>query len=106
MPFKINFFAHPWVIIGSCVGTLIIILTAGLWPFHSPKNDVTWLADEDGIRVGKYGCVLSSGPLRNHESSEGSSGSIELWIQPAHPTKGRRTILALEGPGEDSTVFA
>jgi VanZ family protein len=106
MPFKIKFFAHPLVIIGSCVGTLIIILTAGLWPFHAPKNDVAWLADEDGIRIGKYGCVLSSGPLWNHESNEGGSGSIELWIKPARATKGRRTILALEGPGDDSTALA
>src|ERR1700722_15475479 len=106
MPFRIKFYTHSWVIIGSCVATLIIILTAGLWPFHSPKNDVAWLPDEDGIRIGKYGCVLGSGPYRDHNSKEDSSGSLELWIKPDRATKGGRTILAFEGPGDDATAFS
>jgi VanZ like family/Concanavalin A-like lectin/glucanases superfamily len=106
MLFKIEPNAHSWAIIGSCVGTLTIILVAGLWPFHSPKNDVTWLPGENGIRISSHGCLVSSSSFRAYDSKDGSSGSLELWIKPALATKGRRTILAFEGPGDDSTAFS
>ena len=106
MPFKIEPPARSRAIIGSCVATLAIILVAGLWPFHSPRNDVRWLTDEEGIRLGRHGYVLSSAAFRAHESREDTSGSLELWIKPARGTKGRRTILAFEGPGDDSTAIS
>jgi VanZ like family/Concanavalin A-like lectin/glucanases superfamily len=106
MPSKIESHAHSRATIGSCVATLAIILIAGLWPFCSPKNDVSWLTDENGICISKYGCVLSSGPFRDNDSKDVSSGSLELWIKPDHATKGRNTILAFEGPGEDSTALS
>jgi VanZ like family/Concanavalin A-like lectin/glucanases superfamily len=106
MLFKIKQSNHSWVIIGSCLAVLAIILTAGLWPFHSPKNDVSWLTNEDGIRFGRFGCVFSTGPIGDQRSKENASGSLELWIKPAPPTRGRRTILAFEGPGDDSTAFS
>jgi hypothetical protein len=106
MLFKIKPNAHSWAIIGSCVGTLTIILVAGLWPFHSPKNDMTWLPGENGIRISSHGCLVSSSSFRAYDSKGGSSGSLELWIKPALATKGRRTILAFEGPGDDSTAFS
>jgi len=106
MLFKIEPNAHSWAVIGSCVGTLTIILVAGLWPFHSPKNDVTWLPGENGIRISSHGCLVSSSSFRAYNSKDSSSGSLELWIKPALATKGRRTILAFEGPGDDSTAFS
>jgi hypothetical protein len=106
MRFKIEPNAHSWAIIGSCVGTLTIILVAGLWPFHSPKNDVTWLPGENGIRISSHGCLVSSASFRAYDSKNDSSGSLELWIKPALATKGRRTILAFEGPGDDSAAFS
>ena len=106
MPFKIDPAARSAAIIGSSAATLAIILVAGLWPFHSPKNDVTWLAGENGIRIGNHGCLLSAGPLRAYDSKDDSSGSLELWIKPALATKGRRTILAFEGPGDDATALS
>ena len=105
MPFKIEPPNRSRTITGLCVATLAIILVAGLWPFHSPKNDVTWLAG-NGIRIGNHGCLLSSGPLRSYDSKADSWGSLELWIKPAFATKGRRTILAFEGPGDDATAFS
>lgn len=106
MSLRINSTAHSCAIIGSCVVTLTIILVAGLWPFHSPKNDVSWLSDENGIRFGRFGCVFSSRALREETFREDHSGSFEIWIKPALATKGRRTILAFEGPGDDSTSFS
>jgi Concanavalin A-like lectin/glucanases superfamily len=85
---------------------LAIILLAGLWPFHSPKNDVAWLANENGIRIGNHGCLLSSELFRAQDSADDGSGSLELWIKPARAAKGRRTILAFEEPGNDATAFS
>jgi len=32
-----------------CGSVLVAILTAGLWPFHAPKNEVRWLSDGNGL---------------------------------------------------------
>lgn len=106
MSFKIKANNHSWTIIGSCILTLAIILVAGLWPFHSPKNDVSWLTNEDGIRFGRFGCVFSVSPIEDQQSRQNTSGSLELGIKSTPATKGRRTILAFEGPGDDSTAFS
>jgi len=98
--------AHRRTIIGLCVVVLAIILVAGLWPFHSPKNDVAWLVNENGIRIGNHGCILSSEPFRAQYSAADGSGSLEVWINPDLSSKGRRTILAFEGPGDDATSFS
>jgi hypothetical protein len=39
------------------------ILYAGLKPFHSPANEVTWVAKANALRFGEYGTILSSGSL-------------------------------------------
>ncbi len=106
MPFKIESRVRSWAIITLCFATLTAILVAGLWPFHSPKNDVTWLAGENGIRIGIHGCLLSPGPFRAYDPMNENSGSLEIWIKPALNTKGRRTILAFEGPGDDATALS
>jgi hypothetical protein len=56
-------------------------LVAGLWPFHSPKNRVTWLSEENGLRFADPGTVVSTGEFRFADSLE-SSCSIEVWAQP------------------------
>jgi VanZ like family/Concanavalin A-like lectin/glucanases superfamily len=75
--------------------TLLIlcsILVAGLWPFHSPKNQVHWLENENGLHFGHYGTILSSG-IFERASSDGPSCSLEVWVEPAR-TWGSGTILA------------
>jgi VanZ family protein len=62
--------------------TLCSILVAGLWPFHSPKNEVHWLENDNGLRFDHYGTVLSIGTLER-ASSDGPSISIEFWMSPA-----------------------
>jgi hypothetical protein len=90
---KYDFPPYAWA-----TGTLIIVLVAGLWPFRAPKNDVQWLDGENGLRFGDHGCILSSGTLPT-DSSNDSSGTVEMWLETAQ-TKGRRTILAIEGSGD------
>jgi len=65
-----------------CIAVLCGILVAGLWPFHSPRNGVTWLAGEDGLRFAYPGTVVSEGEFHVADALE-SSCSIEVWVQPA-----------------------
>ena len=65
-----------------CIAVLCTILTLGLWPFHAPGNDVTWLAGRHGLDLGKYGTVISSGAFQTANSQGNEpSGSVELWLQ-------------------------
>jgi hypothetical protein len=66
----------------ACVAVLFGILVAGLWPFHSPENQVTWLAEDDGLRFANAGTVMSGGEFQVADALE-SSCSIEVWAQPA-----------------------
>jgi VanZ family protein len=82
-----------------CIAVLCIILTLGLQPFHSPKNNVAWLKQANGLSFGRYGTVQSSGVL---STAKGVSGSIEVWVRPDHWTSG--TILAFYEP-ENGRLF-
>jgi glycopeptide antibiotics resistance protein len=80
-----------------CVAVLCIVLTLGLWPFHSPKNEVTWLGNHNGLRFGRYSTVISSSAFNMSEES-GTSGSVEVWLQPRRVWVGG-TFLAFCTPG-------
>lgn len=86
-----------------CVAVLCIILTLGLWPFRTPKNDVAWLNSASGISFGRYGTVFSSGVLETTSTAHGVSGSVEVWVQPDRWSGG--TILAFYEP-ESRRLFA
>ena len=77
-----------------CVSVLCIVLTLGLWPFHSPKNEVTWLRDRNGLRFGSCGTVMSAGAF----AMSGASSSVEIWVQPRRIWDSG-TLLAFYTPG-------
>ena len=62
-----------------CIVVLCTILTLGLWPFHSPRNHVSWLEHKSGIRFERYGTVATSGLFH---TTSGPGASIEIWLQP------------------------
>jgi hypothetical protein len=64
-----------------CVSVLCAILVAGLWPFHAPKNAVSWLRIRNGLLFGDYGSILSSGEFSASASQQGPC-SLEVWLQP------------------------
>lgn len=65
-----------------CVATLCVILTLGLWPFHTPDNAVVWLNNQNGLLFGPYGSAISSGTFPA-ASQDGSSGvSVEICFHP------------------------
>jgi hypothetical protein len=74
---------------------LVGILVAGLWPFHSPRNDVAWTGQ--GLSLGKYGIVLSAERFRVDESNGASPCTLELWLEPARVDKSG-TIFAYYQP--------
>jgi len=81
LPF-FNSYLPPQLIVVLAVLTVCGILVAGLWPFHSPKNEVHWLANENGLQFDHYGTILSTGILERARS-DGPSISIECWMAPA-----------------------
>jgi len=76
----------------ACVAVLGGILIAGLWPFHAPRNGVTWLPGEDGLRFADYATIVSGAEFQSPEDP-GSSCSVEVWVQPALPADSN-TLLA------------
>jgi VanZ family protein len=90
----------------SCLGVLAIILVAGLWPFHAPQNQATWLAGQNGIRFGHHGTLVSAGEFSSGTTAN-PSGSLELWVEPEIAAK-KKTILTFDGsdhPGEPFSVL-
>ena len=65
-----------------CFAVLGVILNLGLWPFHVPVNDVAWLANRNGLKLGRASTVLSADTFQAEGRGPGS-GSIEIWLQPA-----------------------
>lgn len=88
-----------------CIAVLCTILTLGLWPFHTPKNDVTWLGERNGLRFGRYGTVISSGASEMASSLRDELiGSVEIWLQPGRIWDSG-TFLAFSVP-EDLSRFS
>jgi len=64
-----------------CVVVWCCMFWLGLWPFHSPANDVAWLPAANGLRFGDNGTIASAGELQPGARDAGCS--IELSLQPA-----------------------
>lgn len=93
--------AHKMLIGAGCLCMLGIILTAGLWPFHVPANEVHWLRDRDGLEFRRQGSAVSLGAIQAR-SLTNAAATLEIWLEPGH-TEARGTILAFDDsahPGE------
>ena len=80
-----------------CLAALCIILTLGLWPFHSPPNQVTWLSGSNGLSFGNSGTVLSPGALQVSSAADKACCTIEIWAQP-RTNQDSATLLAFYVP--------
>ncbi|MFZ0963017.1 MAG: VanZ family protein [Terriglobia bacterium] len=76
-----------------CIFLLGGILTAGLWPFHSPRNQVWWLAGGQGLQFGRHGTILSSRAFPAAPKQANAPCSVEIWLEPSPATTGG-TVLA------------
>jgi|SRR5579863_378186 len=88
-----------------CAFVLFGILVAGLWPFHAPRNDVSWLNHKNGLLFGKYGSIVSASSFKPDQSRADGSCSLEIWLQPKR-TRSSGSILAFYWPTNDLTPFA
>jgi hypothetical protein len=80
-----------------CIVVWCCMFWLGLWPFHSPTNDVAWLSGANGLRFGDNGTIASPGELQ--PGARDSGCSIELWLQPARRDSSN-TLLAFYTPGQ------
>jgi hypothetical protein len=94
--------AKPLRVICACV--LLGIMVAGLWPFHSPKNEVTWVSHGKGLRFGKYGTVVSAGLFQPDWLHRSDSCSVEIRLEP-RGVQGMVTILAFYRRTDDIVPF-
>ena len=88
-----------------CILVLCGIWVAGLWPFHSPTNQIAWLADTNGLLFGRHGTAFTSGPLATSNLQDETSSSIEIWLQPG-VVDDSSTILAFFTPQDPRQRFA
>ncbi len=84
------------VLASICLLVLCGILVAGLWPFHAPRNEVSWLNNGNGLLLGEYGSIVSLGAFDANDSKEAAPCSLEIWLQPSLDYSG--TILAFYRP--------
>jgi VanZ family protein len=66
-----------------CVTVCCIIAALGLWPFHAPDNEVSWLSHRDGLRLGAFNTVASSGSFPRATSTGRREAGLDIWLQPA-----------------------
>jgi len=88
-----------------CLLVLCGMLVAGLWPFHAPKNEVTWLSDSNGLFFGKYGSVVSAGVLKADPLPANGSCSLEIWLEPRQ-IESKGTVLGFFHPEGRVVPFA
>jgi VanZ family protein len=86
-----------WPVRIVCFLILCGILSLGLWPFHPPRNDVTWVGDGDGLQFGSFGTIRSSGTFQIVSSPGEASSSLEIWFEP-ELTSDSNTLLAFSKP--------
>jgi hypothetical protein len=82
----------------ALLATVAGILIAGLWPFNfRPQNGVKVLPGE-GIRIYRYGQILSTEPW--HIKNQTSQFSVEFWFRPAGTGYGYDSpVFSLSSPG-------
>jgi VanZ family protein len=88
-----------------CAFVLVGILIAGLWPFHAPRNDVSWLDNGNGLHFGKNGVILGAESWSPRGSKEEMGCSIEIWLHPDHVDRGG-TVLAFYSPENRIVTFS
>lgn len=93
------------LLLALCLLVLCGILVAGLWPFHVPRNEVTWLSGRNGILFGKRGTIVSASPFKAGDSENNSSCSLEMWLVPTRVDSGGM-ILTFYRPVDGLVPFA
>ena len=78
-----------------------LILVAGLWSFHAPRNHVRW-DPNGGLRFGRFGSAVTAGAFPKNGAQ--ASGAIEVVLEPSFDDD-KTTILAFDGGDEHRVPF-
>jgi hypothetical protein len=83
-----------------CFVSWLAILAATLWPFNPfPRNEVRWLAETNGLHMGRSGVVSSSGTFREESAAETHPCSMEILLR-AENLNEVHTFLSFYLPGD------
>jgi VanZ family protein len=93
------------IVTASCICVLCIILIAGLWPLHVPRNNVSWLKNKNGLLFGHEGSIVSAGALRPSGLEDDTSCSLEIWLAPSRIAQSK-TILSFDGSAHPGNAFS
>ena len=93
------------VLLAICPLVLCGMLVAGLWPFHAPRNQVSWLSGRNGLLLGKHGTIVSASPFEARASRGDDSCTLEMWLEPTRVDFGGM-ILAFYWPANGVVPFA
>jgi VanZ like family/Concanavalin A-like lectin/glucanases superfamily len=81
-----------------CLCVLCAIAVAGLWPFDPfPRNDVSWLENQNGLHFGPAGVAYSLSDFQWADSPGREACSLELWLRPDR-NNGVNDILTFYSP--------
>jgi hypothetical protein len=85
------------------LGVLLVcaILSAGLWPFHAPRNNAHWLPDRNGLAFALHGVALTSAALPAGGRADAST--LEILLAPEEAWRGG-TVLSLFDPATSSQL--
>jgi VanZ like family/Concanavalin A-like lectin/glucanases superfamily len=89
----------------ACILVLCGILVTGLWPFHAPRNNASWLPQGTGLHIGKYGSIVTVGEFTIRRPERNDSCSLEIWLAPGRASASG-SILAFYRPETHSSPFA
>jgi len=77
---------------------------SGLWPFHAPRNDVSWLSQGNGLRFGKHGAILSANPFAANELRLTRHAVLRSGLNELSNSSG--TVLAFYWPASKVVSFS
>lgn len=82
---------------------LAAILYAGLRPFHSLRNQVSWAPNSHALSFGEYGTAFSLDSIPPSTSQDGQR-SLEIWMQPRW-FDDSKTFLAFYNPAHPQQLW-
>jgi Concanavalin A-like lectin/glucanases superfamily len=80
-------------LVSSSYAVMLVTVVLGLWPFHAPRNHVSWLVGGRGLHLGRFASIVSAEPF-----PDSPTASVEIWLSPASIWQSH-TVLAFYRPG-------
>jgi VanZ family protein len=65
-----------------CAFLVLGVLVACLWPFHSPRNQVYWLEQGNGVRLSGYSTIVSGDAIVLSDPPAPKDWTLEVWLRP------------------------